>query len=170
MKPATFILDRCLYELLQEEGRSQFTTRELRDAYAQRLGGLTFRLGDVRRYVYEQIRGMLRAGWLLPDEERRSRGQVYHLQPLPENLQLELVDGGFENSLKAVCEPELSVPEQGSVPPTPSYDAEQHLEVLLKEIRLDFLSAMGEAERYKQLLDDMPHLRAKVESDYLAGR
>jgi len=135
MKPATFILDRCLYELLQEEGRSQFTTRELRDAYAQRLGGLTFRLGDVRRYVYEQIRRMLRAGWLLPDEERRSRGQVYHLQPLPENLQLELVDGGFENSLKAVCEPELSVPEQGSVPPNPSYDAEQHLEVLLKEIR-----------------------------------
>lgn len=62
MKPATFILDRRLYELLQEEGRSQFTTRELRDAYAQRLGGLTFRLGDVRRYVYEQIRRMLRAG------------------------------------------------------------------------------------------------------------
>lgn len=170
MKPATFILDRRLYELLQEEGRSQFTTRELRDAYAQHLGGLTFRLGDVRRYVYEQIRRMLRAGWLLPDEERRSRGQVYHLQPFPENLQLELVDGGFENSLKAVCEPELSVPEQGSVPPNSSSDAEQHLKVLLKEIRLDFLSAMGEAERYKQLLEDMPHLRDKVEGEYLEAR
>lgn len=170
MKSASFIFDRRLYELLQEEGRTQFTTRDLRDAYAQRLEGLTFRLGDVRRYVYEQIRRMLRAGWLLPDEERRSRGQVYHLQPFPEHLLLELVDGGFENSPKTVCEPELSVQEQESVQPEPSSDAKHHLETLLKEIRLDFLSAMGEAERYKQLLDEMPHLRDKVEGEYLEAR
>lgn len=56
MKSASFIFDRRLYELLQEEGRAQFTTRDLRDAYAKRLEGMTFRLGDVRRYVYEQIR------------------------------------------------------------------------------------------------------------------
>ena len=29
---------------------------------------------------------------------------------------------------------------------------------------------MGEAERYKLLLDDMPHLRDKVEGDYLDAR
>lgn len=170
MKSASFIFDRRLYELLQEEGRTQFTTRDLRDAYAKRLEGMTFGLGDVRRYVYEQIRRMLRAGWLVPDEERRTRGQVYHLQPFPEHLLLELVDGGFENSLKAVSEPEPSVPERGSVPPNSSSNAEQHLEALLKEIRLDFLSAMGEAERYKQLLDEMPHLRDKVEGEYLEAR
>lgn len=172
MKSASFIFDRRLYELLQEEGRTQFTTRDLRDAYAKRLEGMTFRLGDVRRYVYEQIRRMLRAGWLLPDEERLSRGQVYHLQPFPEHLLLELVDDGFENSLKTVCGPEQepSVPEQRNVPPEPLSDAEQHLETLLKEIRLDFLSSMGEAERYKQLLDDMPHLRDKVEGEYLEAR
>lgn len=172
MKSASFIFDRRLYELLQEEGRTQFTTRDLRDAYAKRLEGLTFRLSDVRRYVYEQIRRMLRAGWLLPDEERRPRGQVYHLQPFPEHLLLELVDGGFENSLKTVSEPELepSVIEQGRVLPESPSDAEQHLETLLKEIRLDFLSAMGEAERYKQLLDDMPHLRDKIEGEYLEAR
>lgn len=172
MKSASFTFDRRLYELLQEEGRTQFTTRDLRDAYATRLEGISFRLGDVRRYVYEQIRRMLRSGWLLPDEERRSRGQVYHLQPFPEHLLLELVDGGFENSLKTVCAPERepSVLEQGSVQPEPSSDAEQHLETLLKEIRLDFLSAMGEAERYKQLLDEMPHLRDKVEGEYLEAR
>lgn len=172
MKSAPFIFDRRLYELLQEEGRTQFTTRELRDAYAKRQGGTTFRLGDVRRYVYEQIRRMLRAGWLLPDEERRTRGQVYHLQPFPEHLLLKLVDGGFENSLKTVCEPEREPPvaEQDVILPNPSSDAEQHLETLLKEIRLDFLSAMGEAERYKQLLDDMPHLRDKVEGEYLEAR
>ncbi len=170
MKSASFIFDRRLYELLQEEGCTQFTTRDLRDAYAKSLEGLNFRLGDVRRYVYEQIRRMLRAGWLVPDEERRTRGQVYHLQPFPEHLLLELVDGGFENSLKAVSEPEPSVPEQGNEPTVPSSNAAQHLETLLKEIRLDFLAAMGEAERYKQLLDEMPHLRDKVEGEYLEAR
>lgn len=172
MKSASFIFDRRLYELLQEEGRTQFTTRGLRDAYAQRLEGLSFRLGDVRRYVYEQIRRMLRAGWLVPDEERRTRGQVYHLQSFPAHLQLELIDNGFEHSLKTACEPEgePAAPKQRAPLPSSSTNAEQHLETLLKEIRLDFLSAMGEAERYKQLLDDMPHLRDKVEGEYLEAR
>ena len=38
MKSALFIFDRRLYELLQEPGRTTFTTRELRDAYARALG------------------------------------------------------------------------------------------------------------------------------------
>jgi len=37
MKSASFTFDRRLYELLQEEGRTRFTIRELRDAYAKRL-------------------------------------------------------------------------------------------------------------------------------------
>lgn len=172
MKSASFIFDRHLYELLQEEGRTRFTTRELRDAYAKRLVGNTFRLGDVRRYVYEQIRRMLRAGWLEHDEERRSRGQVYHLLPFPAHLQLKLIDNGFENSLKSAFEPEQepSVFESAAVPLKPSADADQHLQALHKEIRLDFLSSMGEAERYKLLLDDMPHLRDKVEAEFLEAR
>src|SRR5690554_4835102 len=100
MKTVSFIFDRRLYDLLQEEERTQVTTRELRDAYAKHLEGTDFRLGDVRRYVYEQIRRLLRAGWLVPDNERRKRGQVYHLQPIPPHLQLELIDNGFEVYLK----------------------------------------------------------------------
>ncbi len=167
-----FIFDRRLYDLLQEEGYTQFTTRDLRDAYAKRLEGMTFRLGDVRKYVYEQIRRMLRAGWLVQDEKRRTRGQVYHLQPMPEHLQLELVDNGFENRLKPVRKPqqEVSTPDQIAVLSTSPSDATQHLETLLKEIRLDFLSSMGEAERYKQLLEEMPHLRDQVESEYQEAR
>ncbi|MCP8462599.1 hypothetical protein ACIGKL_15210 [Pseudomonas sp. NPDC077186] len=172
MKSASFIFDRRLYELLQEEGHTRFTTGELRDAYAKRLEGITFRIGDVRRYVYEQIRRMVRKGWLVHDEERRARGQVYHLQPIPAHLQLELIDNGFENSLKTAFEPEQepSVIDTAAVPLKPSPDADEHLEALHKEIRLDFLSSMGEAERYKLLLDDMPHLRDKVEGEYLEAR
>ncbi|UPQ82223.1 hypothetical protein M0M42_17760 [Pseudomonas knackmussii] len=172
MKSASFIFDRRLYELLHEEGRTRFTTRELRDAYAMRLDGMTFRLGDVRRYVYEQIRRALRMGWVVLDEERRSRGQVYHVQSIPAHLQLELIDNGFENSLKTACEPKQgpSVVEGAAEPLKPSADAHQHLESLHKEIRLDFLSSMGEAERYKLLLDDMPHLRERVEGEYFEAR
>jgi hypothetical protein len=172
MKSAPFIFDRRLYELLQEEGRAQFTTRELRDAYAKSLDGMSFRIADVRRYVYEQTRRMLRTGWVVLDEDRRTRGQVYHLQPVPAHLNLELVDNGFENSRKPACEPEKepALLDDEAVALKPSSDADQHLEALHKEIRLDFLSSMGEAERFKLLLEDMPQLRDKIEGEYLEAR
>ncbi len=172
MKSASFIFDRRLYELLQEEGRTKFTIRELRDAYAKNLVGMNFRVADVRRYVYEQIRRLLRMGWVVLDKDRRVRGQVYHLQPIPAHLQLDLIDNGFENSLNTACDPdqEPTVFNCATAPLKPSPEADENLEALYKEIRLDFLSSMGEAERYKLLLDDMPHLRDKVEGDYLDAR
>lgn len=172
MKSASFIFDRRLYELLQEEGRTKFTTRELRDAYAKSLDGMNFRIADVRRYVYEQIRRLLRMGWVVLDEDRRVRGQIYHLQPIPAHLQLDLIDNGFENSLNTACDPEQEPAALAveALPLKSSADADQHLEALHKEIRLDFLSSMGEAERFKQLLEDIPHLRDKVEGEYLEAR
>lgn len=172
MKSASYTFDKRLYELLHEEGHSTFTTRELRDAYAKRLGSMTFRIGDVRRYVYEQIRRMLRIGWLAHDEERRVRGQVYHLQSIPAHLQLELIDNGFENSFKPTPESlhEPLAQEEAAAPSVPPTSSDQRLASLHKEIRLDFLSSMGEAERYKLLLEEMPYLRDKVESEYLEAR
>lgn len=172
MKSASFIFDRRLYELLQEQGRTTFTTRELRDAYAACLNGTHFRIADVRRYVYEQIRRLVRAGWVLPDADRRVRGQVYHLQPIPAYLQLELVDNAFESGLNSAGEPKQASAafEVEALPLQSSANTNQQLEALHKEIRLDFLSAMGEAERFKLLLDEMPHLRDRVEGDYLEAR
>lgn len=51
-----------------------------------------------------------------------------------------------------------------------SADTDQQLEALYKEIRLDFLASMGEAERFKLLLDEMPHLRGTVEDEYMEAR
>lgn len=170
MKPASFTFDRRLYELLQEEARTRFTIRELRDAYAKRLNGTSFRLADVRCYVYEQIRRMVRIGWVIHDEERRARGQIYWLQSTPPNL--KLIDDGFERSLRTGVGSTQKPSAQGDpgVPTTPAPNAEQRLEALHNEIRLDFLSSMGEAERYKLLLEDLPHLRNQVESEYLEAR
>jgi hypothetical protein len=172
MKSASFIFDRRLYGLLQEQGRTKFTTRELRDAYAKILEGMNFRITDVRRYVYEQIRRLLRMGWVVLDNDRRVRGQVYHLQPIPAHLQLELIDNGFESSLKTIEAPEQepSTTDLQAFPLKSSANTDQQLETLHKEIRLDFLSSMGEAERFKLLLDEMPHLRDRVEGDYLEAR
>jgi len=172
MKPTSFALDKRLYELLQDQGFEQFTTQDLRDAYASRLGGTPYKLGEVRRYVYEQIRRMLRAGWLVLDDERRKRGQVYHMRPMPEHLQLELVDKGFEKSLKPEHKTKQASPEPAKSLAAAGTEADvyQRLEATLKEVRLDFLTSMGETERYKQLLDEMPHLQNHVENEYREAR
>ena len=173
MKPASFILDRRLYELLQQSGYTQFTTRDLRDAYAERLEEGTYKLSDVRLFVYEQIRRMIRVGWLVPDEQQRKRGQIYHLQPFPKRLKLELVDRAFERSGRDSTKTEQAPLKSEAATASTSTSlqgTEQHVRTLLKEVRLDFLAAMGEAERYKQLLDEMPQLRINVEADYLEAR
>lgn len=171
MKPASFILDRRLYELLQQSGYTQFTTRDLRDAYAECLEEGAYKLGDVRLFVYEQIRRMIRVGWLVPDEQQRKRGQIYHLQPFPKRLKLELVDRAFERSGRVSTKNEQApLKSEAATASTSLQGTEQHVRTLLKEVRLDFLAAMGEAERYKQLLDEMPQLRENVEADYLEAR
>jgi hypothetical protein len=171
MKSARFSFDRRLYEILQEDGLTSFTTRELRDGYARRLENIEFRIGDVRRYVYEQIRRMVRMGWVKLDEDRLSRGQIYHLQSVPADLQLELIENGFENSLKTVAASEPAcVDEDAQTQLESTASTDEHLASLHKEIRLDFLSSMGETERFKLLLDEMPHLRGRVEGQYLEAR
>jgi hypothetical protein len=169
MKSDSFILDRRLYDLFQQGHLRQFTTQDLRNAYATHLTGMAFNSSDLRRYVYEQIRRMLRIGWVIQDEKRQKRGQVYHWQSIPANLQVELIDNGYENSAKAVNK-SLHQSLQSIDPEQPGPDVIEHLESILKEIRLDFLSSMGEAERYKQLLDEMPHLKDQVEGEYLEAR
>ena len=138
MKPDSFTFDRRLYDLLQQEGFERFTTREMRDAYAKHLDGVAYRLGDLRVYVYEQIRRMLRAGWVVPAAERRKRGQVYCQQAALKNLKLDLVDNAFESSLDMLIRPAQKQikPAQVLIPTTRKLDATQHLESQLKEIRL----------------------------------
>lgn len=169
MKSDLFIVDKRLYDLFQQGGHDQFTIRDLRDAYAKHLVGMTVSSSDLRRYVYVQIRRMLRVGWVVQDKKRVKRGQIYHLQPVPENLQLEPIDNGYESRAKLVKK-QLLVSAESPAIERSGADVTEHLESILKEIRLDFLSSMGEAERYKQLLDEMPHLKDQMEGEYLEAR
>ena len=48
--------------------------------------------------------------------------------------------------------------------------AHSRLEEMLKETRLDLLSSMGETERYKQLFEEIPHLKGLLENAYYEVR
>jgi len=169
MKSAEFTLDRRLYDLLQEPSFAKFTTAELRDAYAAGLGSASFRLADIRLYVYEQIRRLVRVGWVTIDGERRSRGQRYQVLGAPQHLGLQLVTGSFEIGLSAPAKVGVETPVDSAVKAVSS-DSDQELDRLHKETRMDFLSSMGEAECFKKLLKEMPHLHHLLESQYVEAR
>ncbi|MEJ5905627.1 hypothetical protein V7V80_13135 [Pseudomonas kermanshahensis] len=123
---------------------------------------------ELWRYIYDQVRRLKRVGWIRQDSVRRRRDQVFHVLKRPTDLNVSLVQHRFET---ASVEPQMDggaigqqMLEQSQLCPT------RRLESLAKEIRLDMLTALGEAERYKQLFTEMPGLKARVEEDYLQAR
>lgn len=154
MKHDSFEIDRHLYVLLCQETYRQFTTRQLRDAYAASLEPANFELGGLRIYVYEQIRRLIRSGWVTKAPQLQKRGQVFQVLGIPQRLNLVLVDGHFPAATSSNQEKCEDVEPHAITPPpaaksTP--DDNSRLEVILNETRLDLLSSMGETERYKQL-------------------
>ncbi|MBZ9785428.1 hypothetical protein K9857_28170 [Pseudomonas sp. REP124] len=174
MKQDVFEFDRQLHDLLCQHFSVDFTTRQLRDAYAALLPPSSYRLADVRIYVYEQIRRLVRVGWAEMTEQRQKRGQVFRMLEMPERLQLILVDGSFPKIVKPAVisldeEKESPLPSSSSMEMA-SPDDEARLQAMLKETRLDLLSSMGETERYKQLFEEIPHLKGRLETVYLEVR
>jgi len=172
MKQDLFEFDRQLHSLLCEHFPRDFTTRQLRDAYAALLPPSSFRLADVRVYVYEQIRRLIRVGWVEMADQRQKRDQVFRVMEMPLRLQLVLVDGNFSvtvDSLDALADEEREL--TSSVPSSKEgQDDRTRLQVMLKETRLDLLSSLGETERYNQLFEEIPHLKGRFEGVYLEAR
>lgn len=165
MKPVTFKLDRRLYALLQDGDLQRFTIRQLRDAYASQSSCVEFSTAELWRYVYDQVTRLKRVGWVRLDAERRRRGQVYCVDTAPDSLNLDLVDGHSWPT-----EPTLADQRDEHSAELFTSKPVLRLEALAKEIRLDMLSSVGEAERYKELIAEMPQLKAQVEDEYLAAR
>lgn len=166
MKPATFKLDRHVFELLKDEHFQRFTTCSLRNGYALRSSG---QVNDVElwRYIYDQVQRLKRLGWVKQDPVRRRRDQIFHVMAMPEAITLLLVDHRFPNDQRctpSVVSPKAQLQQRHNDCPT------RRLESLAKEIRLDMLTALGEAERYKQLFTEMPALKVRVEDDYIDAR
>ncbi|MPQ82907.1 hypothetical protein F0170_02210 [Pseudomonas sp. MAFF 730085] len=172
MKQDIFEFDRQLYSLLCEHFSKDFTTRQLRDAYAALLPPSSFRLADVRVYVYEQIRRLIRVGWVEMADQRQKRDQVFRVLEMPLRLQLVLVDGNFSVTVDSLDAPADEERETTSSVPSSKegQDDRTRLQVMLKETRLDLLSSLGETERYNQLFEEIPHLKGRFEGVYLEAR
>ncbi|WIE49840.1 hypothetical protein [Pseudomonas sp. GM17] len=168
MKSAIFKLDRRIFGLLQDGDFQRFTIRMLRDAYAKQLGKAGGGSGELWRYIYDQIVRLKRVGWIRQDEIRRKRDQLYYVLGAPDSVALVLVDGSFQSTQPCTA---TSPEERSGQPGSPTQlTSAQRLEILAKEIRLDMLCSLGEAERYKQLFTEMPQLRLRVEHDYIEAR
>ncbi|MGU9821041.1 hypothetical protein [Pseudomonas sp. LF090] len=172
MKQDLFEFDRQLHSLLCEHFSRDFTTRQLRDAYAALLPPSSFRLADVRVYVYEQIRRLIRVGWVEMADQRQKRDQVFRVLEMPLRLQLVLVDGNFSVTVDSLDAPADEERETTSSVPSSKegQDDRTRLQVMLKETRLDLLSSLGETERYNQLFEEIPHLKGRFEGVYLEAR
>lgn len=172
MKQDLFEFDRQLHSLLCEHFSKDFTTRQLRDAYAALLPPSSFRLADVRVYVYEQIRRLIRVGWVEMADQRQKRDQVFRVLEMPLRLQLVLVDGNFSVTVDSLDAPADEERETTSSVPSSKegQDDRTRLQVMLKETRLDLLSSLGETERYNQLFEEIPHLKGRFEGVYLEAR
>jgi hypothetical protein len=170
-----FPIDKLLYDVLTQGGLAQFTIPELSDAYAQSSENGFRARAILQRYLYEEILRMVQVGWVVPVPSRRSRLQVYQLMAMPRNLKAKVVD-----RLKGMRRVRAAKRKENVAPVSPDAiicsspggngDAKRYLMGLLEEIRLDFLSSKGEAERYLQLLDELPQLKGQIEGEYLEVR
>lgn len=178
MKTPSLTLDQTLYKLLVKQRLFHFTIPELRDRYADTLSGKQFELPKLRIHIYEQIRKMMRVGWVTQDPERKKRGQVFHLQRKPRNLEIELVVLDFpaeqeppdsiavlENAT-GECDSKLTNPD-GRLS---SVDDVAKLRGMLKEVKLDFLTQVGQTERFSELMEEVPSLKEDLEAEFLASR
>lgn len=164
MKKRSFAIDQSLYEVINSMQGSRFTTQRLSDLFALRLekdGIEDVLLVEIRLYVYEHIRRMVKAGWLSLDGPQEKRGKLYRLNVLPDDLQLELKQGHFHIASSNENEDIIAEPVTEKSPYI------HYLYTLLKELELDILATMGEVERYKLLIEEMSEHSSNLES-YLA--
>jgi hypothetical protein len=160
MAKRRFVIDQSLYKALNTFQGANFTTEALRDIYASQLiedGIEGVLLKDVRLYVYEYIRKMLKSGWVTLYGERKRRGQVYHLGDLPSDLEIELVVGKFHQQ-HPTNTADLVVDLHQN--PIASHVGALHCQ--LKELELDMHASLGEVERYNLLMSEIPELRPKL--------
>lgn len=167
MKSATFKLDRYVFELLKDENLQQFTICTLRDAYARRLE-VSVNDVDLWRYIYDQVLRLKRVGWVRQNPIHRRRDQLFHVQAEPADLNPFLVEKRF--SIAHVDSRRDAEPIDVQAQVRSEVCTIRRLESLAKEVRLSMLTALGEAERYKQLFTEIPELRARVEGDYIEAR
>lgn len=171
MKPRICSLDQRLYNLLMQKDFSTFTMTRVRDAYAECIHDFDFEISDLRKYLYSHVKRMIKNGWVERDSVRRQRGQVYHVLEKPSDLRVKLISPGFEAKLGAMTGAmDVSFLDGPDGEPKQGFTQIALLEAQHKETRLDMLSSLGEAEKYKSLMEELPQLANTLKAEYLEAR
>ncbi|WP_417585698.1 hypothetical protein [Nitrincola sp.] len=181
MKKSAVTLDRVLYHILKEENVGYFTIMELREFYLKYVEPNGASLPQIRIYLYDQIRRMINLGWAAYHAERKSRGQRFLIKRIPsrENLKLVAPKLGMAERQTAVNEAlsDLIALDRSNSDTTLTHpyrkvtrSAAEALEEMLKEVHLDFLTALGATERFKLLIDEIPELKGALEPELTVAR
>ena len=156
-------MDRFLAEIIQLPAFSIFTITELRVEYMRYVPGLSLsQSSEVRRYVYKQVGRLVRLGWVERDGEPMSRDAQYRVKELPAGVTLSLVEPAIRPLSTQI---ERSRVHTVSAP-SPKAGSFQDIEARLKQVRMDFIATLGEAETYKSILAEYPCLRDKLQDSY----
>ena len=164
MKQRPFYMDSAIYELLVTDDFKSFTTLELRDAYAKTLE-IPFDLKQLRIYCYEQILRLLRTGWLVRNDERFKRGQVFWRRNKPNTITVNFVTNGFSDWMEK-RHPTYCLQEESSHSRKKDEKNRGELVTLLKEIELFLNQSKGEIECYQSLMEKIPEIKVLVAPHY----
>lgn len=164
MKSSAIKMDQVLYGLLMDEAFKSFSVLQLREEYVSRvnLNGVT--LSHLRGYLYGRLRRLEKLGIVEIDDKRKKRHRQFHVISKPDVNEISLQPPALGMTVKKLCE------ELRSAPLTEEITSRKFLEDRLKEAKLDFLTALGESESYKQIIDDMPELEEPLAADLIRAR
>ncbi|GED47365.1 hypothetical protein HME01_32170 [Vreelandella aquamarina] len=168
-------IDRRIIELLLKSENATFCVQGLRDQYLELYDVNPTHKALLRRFIYERIKKLVKAHFVVMDSERRKRGQQYHVSNLLLETDLSTDEDGFGEWLQRI-QPQASnklANNQGKAPSAEeskpdqrlSIDSQTTLEKKLSEAQSQFLESLGEVETFQQLIHDHPELKHTLSAD-----
>ncbi len=145
MKYKKIKIDSLLLMLIKENLSNGFTTISIRDEYLKRSINPTCSK-ETRRYIYRQILKLIHLGVLIKDGDRYSQKAIY--------MPSRTFDKAKFSSIKSFGETRFVKPKIVKNQKPSLYQ----LENILKEYKVNMLSAVGESEEYIRLLDQFPEM------------
>ncbi|MDR5900150.1 hypothetical protein QC823_14315 [Halomonas vilamensis] len=172
--PSLPSIDRRVFELLLAPENSQFTVRGIRNQYAEHYGIVSEDRAELRRFLYENIKKLIRVGAVKQDDQRRKRDQIFHvlstINEIPINLDGEIFESWHSRQLSSLEKRKSKAPESFLIDSDKDFSDNKKqnknqsstLEKKLREVQSEFLTTMGEVETLRELMNQCPNLQSSI--------